>query len=182
MVKRNKLIAISAWITTAALLSVSHWAEQAGYRFNTTVSMPSGLYQIHPRASMPLMRGSLVIWCPPNTATFRLAKARHYIGQGSCPGNFQPLLKPVAAISGDTVELSSRGIQVNGHLLPRSQPLAVDTAGRQVNTYFHGVYTVKPGEIWLISSHSAHSFDSRYFGPVLQQQIQYTATAILTGD
>jgi type IV secretory pathway protease TraF len=34
-----------------------------------------------------------------------LARARGYLGRGSCAGGVQPVLKPVIAVAGDVVEL-----------------------------------------------------------------------------
>ena len=48
----------------------------------------------------PPARGEIVSLCPPPTALFLEAKARFYLGAGSCPGGFEPMLKPVAGPPG----------------------------------------------------------------------------------
>ena len=182
MVKSAPKLVLVIWIATAGLLIAGNWAYHAGYRLNSTVSMPAGLYQTHPRSSEPLHRGALVLLCPPDTQSFQLAVARHYIGAGDCPGQTQALLKPVAAIAGDTVRVTGQGLQVNGHWLPHSQVLSQDSAGRPIPGIAMGTYPVPAGQIWLISSHSPNSYDSRYFGPVPEHAVQAIALPVLTGE
>ena len=55
---------------------------------------------------------------------------------------------------------------VNGRLLPNTAPLVTDTAGRPLSHWPFGRYVVAPGTVWVASSYSSRSFDSRYFGPV----------------
>lgn len=88
------------------------------------------------------------------------------------------MLKPVAAVEGDCVAISAQGIAVNGVLIPNSRALTIDTMGRPLKPMENGFYTVKPGTIWLISSHD-HSFDSRYFGPLPSANILGLAKPVL---
>ncbi len=57
----------------------------------------------HRRPGSAIARGDIVSICPPDTAVFRAARARGYVPYGRCPGGYEPLLKPVAAIAGDIV-------------------------------------------------------------------------------
>jgi len=95
-----------------------------------------------------------------------------------CSGGYSSLLKPVAAVEGDCVAISAQGIAVNGVLIPNSRALTIDTMGRPLKPMENGFYTVKPGTIWLISSHD-HSFDSRYFGPLPSANILGLAKPVL---
>ncbi len=137
------------------------WA--LGVRINRSESVPVGLW--HEEALLGrLAPGMVVAVCPPASPVFELARDRHYLAQGWCPSKFEVMFKPVAAVSGDVVEVGSRGVSVNGELLPRSAPLQHDAAGRPLPALPAGIYPVAPGDVWVISTYSPRSFDSRYFG------------------
>lgn len=174
---QSKRLAWGVWISAALLFITLYGLYQAGYRLNTSTSMPQGIYQMRPKPSV-LQRGMVVILCPPETAVFKQAYERQYFGPGTCASGFQTLLKPVAAIEGDWVQLSPQGIQVNHHWLKNSVPLKTDAQGRPLARLPAGDYRVRPGQIWLISSHHPQSFDSRYFGPVPIRQIQGLARPV----
>jgi len=132
----------------------------AGLRINRSPSLPVGLYLVTASSD-----ANLVEICP--AAPFaELALVRGYRDAGSCPDGGAPLLKPVVARAGDVVELSPEGIAVNGRLLPNTAPKKSDTKNRLLTPWPAGRYIVGPTSIWVASSFSARSFDSRYFGPV----------------
>jgi conjugative transfer signal peptidase TraF len=138
-------------------------ARAAGLRVNTTASMPEGIYRLSAYDRGALARGTIVAICP--SADVRaVAAARHYFEPGPCPGDVEPLLKHVAAVSGDQVGVTDRGISVNGRLLPNSGRLARDCAGRPLARIPAGRYTIAPNTVWLYGP-VARSWDSRYFGP-----------------
>jgi conjugative transfer signal peptidase TraF len=182
MVIRRTGIVFGAWALAAGFLILGAYCNQAGYRLNQTISMPMGWYHLTPRGDRPLKRGMLVVFCSPPSKVFAYAIQRHYLKAGPCPNHTQPLLKPVAAISGDTVILSPSGVQINGRMLTPSPVLSRDSAGRPIPHLVWGEYRIQPYEIWLISTYSTHSFDSRYFGPIRLSQIQWIATPILTEE
>ena len=123
----------------------------------------------------------LVLFCAPQTRAFNQAFQRHYLGVGSCPGQTLPLLKPAVAVPGDTVILSDEGVQVNnGKLLANSRRLQIDSQSRPLTTIKNGAYKVQPNELWVISTYSSHSFDSRYFGPINSQNVQGIVTPFWT--
>jgi conjugative transfer signal peptidase TraF len=82
------------------------------------------------------------------------------------PGDVELLIKTVAAIPGDEVDVTAGGIAVNGHPIPRSAPLPRDDAGRKIQAMERGTYRVGPATVWIIAGSDIRSFDSRYFGPV----------------
>ena len=131
-----------------------------GIRINTSPSLPMGLYRT---TSDP--NASLVEFCPAEPFG-SLAIVRGYRDRGACPDGATPLLKPVVARAGDVVELSGRGIAVDGNLLSNTAPLQMDTKGRPLVPWKFGRYTVQSGDVWVASSYNRRSFDSRYFGPV----------------
>jgi conjugative transfer signal peptidase TraF len=80
-------------------------------------------------------------------------------------------MKPIVAEAGDIVELSPRGISVNGAAIPNTQPLTHDSTGRPLTPFTFGRFTVSPGTVWVASSHHPRSYDSRYFGPIAESQV-----------
>lgn len=159
-------LAIGLWIFTGLLIVSVASLYTAGYRITLTPSLPRGIYKQSPFDPNQLKRGQIVSFCPPDTEVFRETKRRGYIPPGFCPGSYMPLFKPVAAIPGDTVEVTEAGIKVNGKLIQNSQPLSHDKKGRPMPKVLYSNYTVQPGTVWLISSHHPQSFDSRYVGPI----------------
>lgn len=144
-------------------------ASQAGYRINWTPSLPPGIWKVDALTG-PVQRGQIVSVCPPNTPVFQTALTRHYLSWGLYPGGLGSLLKPVAAIAGDEVTITTEGIAVNGTPLPNSKAPTQDSMGRPLEPVKTGTYTVQPGTVWLASNY-AHSFDSRYFGPMPTKNI-----------
>ena len=133
----------------------------AGLRLNLTGSLPIGLYRV---SQASIGRDALVLVCLPGSVA-EFAKARGYVPQGgSCPGGLVPVGKRVWAIPGDTVTVTPTGLLVNGTPVPNSRPLDVDHRGRPLPQLAVGRYVVCPGTLWVLSSHSRLSFDSRYFG------------------
>jgi conjugative transfer signal peptidase TraF len=148
----------------ALMMATLAAGETAGLRINATASMPRGLWRVHTRE--PIARGAIVTVCPPDQADIREAAHRGYIPSGDCPGGYEPLVKPVAAIAGDLVAVTPRGIAVDGNPVAGTEALTEDEAGRPLHPVPTGAYRVAPGEVWLLSGHDPRSFDSRYFGPV----------------
>ena len=145
-----------------------------GIRINTSPSLPLGFYVTGMNAQLDLIE-----FCPAEPFA-SLAITRGYRDGGHCPDGGAPLLKPVVARPGDVVELSGRGIGVNGKLLPKTGPLDRDNKGRQLQHWPFGRYRVLEGTLWVASSYSDRSFDSRYFGPIDQRLIRDHLRPLLT--
>jgi conjugative transfer signal peptidase TraF len=109
-----------------------------------------------------------------------MSASRGYRGKGNCQDRAEPLMKPTVAVAGDIVEVSSRGVAVNGGLLPNSAALPLDTKNRPLQHWPFGKYRVDTGSVWVISSFNARSFDSRYFGPVPITSIRSHLWPLLT--
>lgn len=170
--------AISAWAAIAGFGLAVYGADQAGLRFNTTPSLPRGLWRVS-TAPDHLAAGTIVNICPPPGRAADTARERGYIATGSCPGNYEPLIKPIAAVAGDTVDLTPAGVLINGRPIPASPVLAIDTAGRPLPAA-PAHLVVPAGHVWLMSTYNSHSFDSRYFGPVPTALVRGVAVALLT--
>jgi conjugative transfer signal peptidase TraF len=169
----------AAVLAAGAIITALLAARWAGYRINRTASVPIGIWRLHPARS-PLQRGEIVSLCPPPTPLFLDARARGYLENGECPGGLAPVLKPIAAIEGDFVELKAEGAYVNGAVMPNSQRLKTDRAGRILPQPVFQSFTVAEGEILLISQENARSFDSRYFGPLPLSGLLGVAEPVLT--
>lgn len=149
-------------------------AQIAGFRINTSSSMPVGLWRVAPLDQAP-ERGDVVTFCLPDVPETRQATQRGYVPAGSCPGHLEPLIKPVAAIAGDLVLVAPTGISVNGIDVDRTAQLDRDTAGRTLQPFPAGAHEVQPGQVWLLAGYARNSFDSRYFGPVPVDSVQSVA-------
>ena len=130
-----------------------------GVRFNLTPSAPVGVY-------IQSKEGSYLDFCPEGEAA-QLSAERGYRSRVwfGCEDGRAALLKPIATRPGDIVWLSPDGIQINGHLLPDSAPLAKDRAGRPMKAYPFGLYQASNEAQWVVSAHP-NGFDSRYYGPI----------------
>jgi len=133
----------------------------AGFRINLTPSEPLGLWRIV-KPDRPILVGDLIFICPPDTNVMREARARGYLRFGLCEGSVAPLIKAVAATSGQAIEISDY-VRVDGRPLPHSRVSRTDGQRREMVHYDGGF--VPPGAVFLHSEFPG-SFDSRYFGPL----------------
>ena len=177
MNRRLERVAAALVFGGLAILVVGAAARAAGARINTTKSIPIGLYWT---SSAPVEKGAYVLFCPPARAVFEEAKARGYLGAGFCPGGYGYLMKRVLATKTDTVSVADDGVRVNGELLPLSTPRPADGAGRPMPRYPAVPHTLGDSELLLMSDVSATSFDSRYFGPIDQSQIETVIRPLMT--
>jgi conjugative transfer signal peptidase TraF len=102
-------------------------AGAAGLRVNASASMPWGLWRVA-ATEAPFERGEIVSVCPPDGAAIREAARRGYLPAGPCPGGYEPLVKPVAAIAGDLVKITAAGVAVNGEPMADTAQLGEDSA------------------------------------------------------
>ena len=166
-----RTVAVTAAIAFTGAFLFCGWF---GLRFNTSPSLPLGLYVITTDGT-----ANLAEFCPAEPfATFAIA--RGYRDPGACPDGAAPLLKPIVASAGDTVDLSAAGISVNGALLRNTAPLAKDSAGRPLSPWPFGRYLVARDTVWVASTYQPRSFDSRYFGPLSTGVIRHRLKPFLT--
>jgi conjugative transfer signal peptidase TraF len=142
------------------LLGVATLAIAAGpdppYRlvYNPSESAPRGWYALVPERHPKT--GQWVLAHLPQTIV-QLADKRGYL-----PIDV-PILKRISAQSGDEVCASERGVFIAGQRV--AQALQEDTRGRPLPQW-NACRKLKAQELFLLSSYSPFSFDSRYFGPV----------------
>lgn len=175
MILRGRLARLKGIVPAAvAIAGIGVAFQLGGIRVNASSSLPVGLYRTTSDKS-----ARLIEFCPVEPFA-SMSSSRGYRGKGNCPDGFEPLMKPIVAVAGDTVEVSPRGIAVNGRLLPNSAPRRFDTKNRQLQIWPFGTYSVAPRTAWVISSFNARSFDSRYFGPVPISSIRSHLRPLLT--
>jgi len=154
----------------------------AGLQWSLTGSMPPGVYQV---THDPLTRGQIVAVClPPPIAQF--GWQRGYLSRlpalrliSACPGGYQALLKRIAAVEGDVVEVRPEAVLINGGRIARSATQEVDRRGRALPHVPWGTYTLTRGELWLLATSAVNSWDSRYYGPVSVADVLTTARPVL---
>jgi conjugative transfer signal peptidase TraF len=146
-----------------------------GFRINLTPSEPLGLWRIV-RPDRPILVGDMVFICPPDTAAMREARVRGYLRVGLCAGRVAPLIKTVAATSGQVIEIHD-DVRIDGRPLPHSRVARLDGQGREMMHYDGGV--VPPSMVFLHSDFPG-SFDSRYFGPLPMDGILGLAQEVWT--
>jgi conjugative transfer signal peptidase TraF len=142
-------------------------------------SMPSGIYLLLRPPGQP--RPFLALVCLPRELALR-GRERGYLGLGTCPGGVAALLKPVVASAGDVIDIDSRGVSVNGELLPRSAPLVHDREGRELTVRWNGPVTLPAGTFLALSTFTDRSWDGRYWGPLPVSSLRARAVPLLLGE
>ncbi|NKL94410.1 conjugative transfer signal peptidase TraF [Rhizobium leguminosarum] len=175
MRKRRVLLFLTGSAVIISALAAA--AFTGGYRLNLTPSEPLGLWRIE-KLQRPVAIGDLVFLCPPITAVFEEAWRRGYLRRGLCPSGVAPLIKTVAALPGQGVEITDH-VLIDGRLVPSSSVWRTDGEGRAINPDLGGV--VPPHHLFLHSPF-ASSYDSRYFGPVPGSGLLGLARPVLTFD
>jgi type IV secretory pathway protease TraF len=80
-------------------------------------------------------------------------------------------MKQIAGMAGDTIRVTPEGSYVNGRLWPDSAPIANHHCP-------FGEYLLKPGELWVLSSHP-FGWDSRYYCAVPESLVDSTAELLV---
>jgi len=127
--------------------------------YNPSQSAAIGWYRV--QSNFPIERGAQVAAYGPEWAR-RLADDRGYL-----PYDY-PLIKTVWAVEGEEVCYNNQSVSVPKR--PDIPVLGQDVLGRDMPQK-SGCLVVKSGEYLLISPDVQAGFDSRYFGPVGEQNI-----------
>jgi conjugative transfer signal peptidase TraF len=152
-------IAVMALLGIAALGGTGVAHPMPRLVWNATASAPVGLYRVESAAK--LRRGDFVLaWLPD--AARELATERDYL-----PANV-PLVKRVAALTGDVICSEQARITINGIVVATA--LRVDSRGRSLPRW-SGCRTLGQKEVFLLMPSVADSFDGRYFGPIATRAI-----------
>ena len=159
------------WAMSASIVAVlmSSLAEVPFLIYNASGSAPLGFYYLERR--MP-SRGELAVFEPP--PGIELLIMAHRILPVSVP-----LLKEIVAAGGDEICRAKEPvgtISINGKVV--AEVLEKDAEGRPLPSW-EGCMRLVEGEYFLLQPHP-HSFDSRYFGPVLRCDILGVARPLWT--
>ncbi len=156
-----------------AVLAACWTAYLCGVRINRTHSLPKGLYWAVNREPR---RDDLVAFWPADTPELREARRRGYIipgvyNVGQDGQGYGLLLKKLAAVPGDIVSITGRGVIVNNVLMPNTIPLMCDNVGDPLPVVRCEDRRLLDGEALFISDHLPRAFGARYFGTQEMRQI-----------
>ncbi|MDR2947445.1 MAG: conjugative transfer signal peptidase TraF [Candidatus Adiutrix sp.] len=144
-----------------------------GFRVNLTASLPKGIYRL--TDAIP-GRGDLVTFCLESSNPFcGLAGERGYLPAGSCPSGLQSLLKRLAGVPGDYVEITPAGLALNGRPLPGTARPERDRLGRDLPPSLLKGGFIPDGMALVLSQEHPGSFDSRHFGLIPLASLQTAA-------
>jgi conjugative transfer signal peptidase TraF len=151
---------------TAATFAAVAILRALGVWVNLSPSLPLGVYiaRVVEHSATP-GRNAVVLACLPR-ALAEFGRARGYLPRGGCADGSAPVGKRVFAVAGDTVTVTSLGITRDSVAAANTRALRADSKGRPIVRVPNGRYPVPAGALWLVSSHSSLSWDSRYYGPV----------------
>lgn len=147
-------ILVTAGLAAAALVAPTLRPVTPRLLWNASASTPIGLYLILPGA-VPAI-GDIVAVAPPD------ALAR-FLADGDYLPNGVPLLKHVAALTGQTVCRAGPVVTIDG--MPVANALARDRRGRALPVW-QGCRWLGADEIFLLNPEIRDSLDGRYFGPL----------------
>jgi conjugative transfer signal peptidase TraF len=151
---RNRPVTILMTFGAVALVMSTMGEPTPAYIWNTSKSVPIGLYQLQPAGR--LVVNELVAVRPPEPlATFLDLNGYLPIGV--------PMLKRVLALPGQTVCRKRLTISVDA--IEMGEALSRDSRGRPLPVW-QGCRVVGAAGIFLMNWHSEDSLDGRYFGLV----------------
>ncbi len=167
------------WLLADGLLILLLALCFIGVRVNFTSSMPLGLYLLE--AEQP-QRSDLAAFClPSGNPFFNVAGERQYLAAGVCPAGQQPLLKRLAGVPGDRVEMNEGGIVLNDRLLPGTKRPDHDSQGRALPDSFLKPGLIPAGFGLLLSDEHDGGFDGRHFGLIRLSSLYRVKPIILFG-
>jgi conjugative transfer signal peptidase TraF len=166
--RKYPLVIVISIVLVAAMVSY------LGVLINITPSMKLGFYV---KSNSPIHHGDTVAFCLPDSYK-TLGLNRHYLQTGAQCDRTVSLIKEVIAVPGDHVILSNGFVEVNG-IKYFYQTSFKDSEGRALGVYPRGDYPKTQG-YWMIGTQAKNSWDSRYWGPVLNDKILYKLKPILT--
>lgn len=161
---------ILASVVAAATLATLTVPVSRDVVWNATASVPTGLYAIRGKASLHV--GERVAIEPPPALRNLLAE-RRYLPTGV------PLLKRIAAVSGQRVCRFAHGITIDGTYVGAAR--ARDRLGRPLPVWA-GCHVLQSGELFVMNPAAPDSFDGRYFGVLRKADVIGQATPVWTDE
>lgn len=155
---------LSGLLVAQGLVSVSSHTLILNY----TASMPLGIYQ---RVPIHTWRHGMVVVITPSSSDKALFAARGWLMKQGV------LIKPIGALPGDQVCIQNDTVTVNGDDV--GPVFAKDSHGLPLPV-IRGCFVLPQGTVFPLSTHSAHSFDGRYFGAIPMAQVLGEARPVWT--
>ena len=160
-IKRNRNLYLLSFILIIMALLLLLQLMGFGIVYQETDSMPKGWYLQLPVTK--IYRNQIVIFQPTKYL-------QHYMIKHDWIGKNMRMMKHVLALPGDNVCNKNNTLLINQHLIgkvyhhysPHHLLLQRQFCGHLAKNQY-----------LVISTFSPRSFDSRYFGPISRQQIQY---------
>jgi conjugative transfer signal peptidase TraF len=166
---KRRTILLAGSVAAATLLSAALRVSRV-LVWNATESVPIGLYHIRGTASLHV--GERVAIDPPPRLR-RFLERRGYLPSG------MPLLKEVAALTGDTVCRTGRVISINGKAAGMAR--VKDSRNRRLPVW-QGCRVIADDTIFVMNPRAPNSFDGRYFGPLARAQLIGRASPVWTDE
>ena len=147
--------------------------------YNPTKSVTRGYYFIYP--SIQYNVNDLVLIClqDKKQAVIMHALKLPYIS-GECRYEMPYLLKQIVAKSQDIIEITPRGVLINGELRLNSVALR-EYNHAQFSSLDKRKFVLGNDEFFVLGQ-TTHSYDSRYFGIIKGGQIYEKALLLLAAD
>lgn len=164
MMSRRHLIFTAGLVLLAA---VYLFAPRLNFIFNTSASMPVGLYRHHPDVRPSV--GDIVLLHPPSTVR-SMVRARGYAPRS---GRIQ---KYLLADAGTRFCVTKTSFRFRSRNLER---FSEDSDGRPLPDLPKGCRAVPSNHV-LVGTPHPRGFDSRYFGPVSRTQLDGVLTPLFT--
>ena len=170
---RRRRIGSAALLATAAALALvalpSLVILPTRILWNVSSSVPIGLYRVAPITAPAL--GDLVAVMPPEPLA-RFLAVRSYLGEDV------PLIKRVAALSGQTVCRLDERVLIDGAVVAVAQ--ARDNLGRALPDW-QGCRVLGADDVLFLNA-EPRSLDGRYFGPLSRGSILGRAVPVWTDE
>jgi conjugative transfer signal peptidase TraF len=139
----------------------------------TSFSMPRGLYwRMALAPNQPLQRGHIVLFPVPESLQVVLRQVAPELAG-------VPLMKPVAAVDGDTVCLEGEAVRVNGQRV--ADRVRTTRQGRAL-PWPEECWTLDATTFFPLSLRHSSAVDGRYFGLVPVSSIQGRLIPLLTWE
>jgi conjugative transfer signal peptidase TraF len=148
------------------------------WRVNLTSSVPVGLYW----RSNSFAKGDFVELCPPDAIEEEALKRGFAprLNGGPCYDHGIVFIKVIAAVGGDILDVSQRGVSIDGKLWPGSARRRFDSHGMPITQWMHYGRLRLPSNTVLVLGTNPDSFDGRVWGPMKVSGIRARLTPLVT--
>ena len=162
---KKKYIVLAMGIT----ISLSFIKLPKIFYINTSPSIPLGVYKVVDTSLQP---STIILFHPPESVK---NLDRPWLRPELI------IMKPIVASEGDRCCIVDNNIEINDEFYGKVKKF---DSGNLPLPSLNFCRSLKAHEIWVGSNHIENSFDSRYFGPIVENEIIATVTPfiLLHGD